>query len=789
MIARARWRGACTGRWDRLAGVAFAAALVAASGQSGAGHSVGHFPSYYPDEIRIGVAGPEAAAKGLADATMHVYVGGAPKFAGPVPAQVKSLRSLGALLVLSFDTASARYQSAEARCAAASAILARLRNGADAGFVFHPYPVTPYHADYLHHLDKVEAAVLGGGPSGAAVPVGAQIGAQIGAKGALAQAIVRAKLGTVAPAADAVLEVVPVDELVSAASVQLGGWMGPPWIKEGWFHAYRALAPGLDAKDRPVAEKAYDRLIHGELRGGLAERVDLERSLVAALGHGCSRVVVGYAERQEFFNESYPPGVENIAYDAIGGLNAPVFIRSVKLKEYPWNGKLHLGVPAASASAWNPVGGFTDATARLMWAAVADPAMIPFPSNSSWMPNRVQAELTKVEGRSGGIKVPADALRPRAASGQLERVGEWAFASEKVTYEVLPSPFEDGTEQVVADLLYPYLFTYRWGDKANLGANAYDPRIAAALAPIQERLVGIKVVRVDSTKHAIAEGMELVVKTPVVEVYLNAAPGDERQVANLAPPWSTVPWHLLALMEEAVVRGYAAFSAEEAARRGVPWLDLVRDRALVAKLQELVAQFERESYRPAQLEVLVTAEEAQARWRSLRAFAEKHGHFLVANGPYRLKSWTPDTIVLEAVREMTYPLGFGTFDRFVFPPRAEIDAAVQDGRSVKVRASAAMTLKGGRGYTAVREPLLHKTARGVYPLLVVSRYLLIDAAGKVVGIDKMRWAEDGHFAIDLAPQLPPGDYTLIAGIFLDGNAVQPSARVLRVRIGAAGSPG
>ena len=27
-----------------------------------------------------------------------------------------------------------------------------------AGFVFHPYPVTPYHADYLHHLDRVEAA-------------------------------------------------------------------------------------------------------------------------------------------------------------------------------------------------------------------------------------------------------------------------------------------------------------------------------------------------------------------------------------------------------------------------------------------------------------------------------------------------------------------------------------------------------------------------------------------------------------------------------------------------------
>jgi hypothetical protein len=783
MISRARGRVACSGRWHRLAGAALAAALVLASGQSGAGHSVGHFPSYYPDEIRIDVVDPEAAAKGLADATVHAYVGAAPKFSGPVPAEVKSLKSLGSLLILSFDAASTRFQSAEARCTAAGGILARLRDGKDAGFVFHPYPVTPYHADYLHHLDRVEAAV-GAVGTGSAPPAVA-----VGAKSGLAQAIVQARLGSVARAADVVLEVVPVDDLISAASVQFSGWTGPPWIKEGWFHAYRLLAPALDAKDRPVAEKAYDRLIHGELRGGLAERVDLERRLVAALGHGCTRVVVGYALREEYFNESYPPGIENIAFDAVGGFNAPVFIRTVKLKEYPWNGKLNLGVPRASDSAWNPVAGFTDPTGRLMWAAVGDPAMIPFPINASWMPNRVQSELAKVEGRSGGIKVPADALRPQPGSGMLKRVGDWAFASEKVTYEVLPSPFGDGTEQAVADLLYPYVFAYRWGDKANLGANAYEPRIGAALAPIRERLVGIKVVRVDQTKNAVAEGMELVVKTPVVEVYLNAAPGDERQVASLAPPWSTVPWHLLALMEEAVVRGYAAFSAEEAARRGVPWLDLVRDRALVTKLQELVAQFEREGYRPAPLKDLVTAEEAQARWRSLRAFAEKNGHFLVANGPYRLKAWTPGSIVLEAVREMTYPLGFGTFDRFVFPPSAVIDAASQDGRSVTVRASAAMTLKGGRGYTPVKEPLLHTTMRGVFPLLVVSRYLLIDAAGKVLKVDKMRWAEDGHFAIDLAPQLPPGDYTVIAGILLDGNAVQPSARVLRVRLGAAGSPG
>jgi hypothetical protein len=242
-------------------------------------------------------------------------------------------------------------------------------------------------------------------------------------------------------------------------------------------------------------------------------------------------------------------------------------------------------------------------------------------------------------------------------------------------------------------------------------------------------------------------------------------------------------------MEEGVARGYAAFSQEEAARRRVPWLDLVRDAALRAKLLDLVAQFERESYRPEPLKEFVTADEAQARWSALRTFAEKNAHFLVANGPYRLKQWTSDSVVLEVVREMTYPLGFGTFDRFVNPPNAVIEDVTQDARGIAVRAGVEMVMKAGRTYKLFKEPLLHTTTRGVYGLLVVSRYLLIDPDGKVLKVDKMHWREDGQFAIELPEALPSGLYTVVLGILLDGNTLQAPARILHVRIGAAGSPG
>ena len=149
---------ACRGIGRRAAGIVLATCLLVIGGRGGAGHSVGHFPSYYPDEIRIDVVDPKAAGTGLADATLHAYVGTVPTFAGPVPEHVKSVKSLGSILVLSFNAGSMRFASADDRCAAARGLLTALKEEKADGFVFHPYPVTPYHADYLHHLDRVEAA-------------------------------------------------------------------------------------------------------------------------------------------------------------------------------------------------------------------------------------------------------------------------------------------------------------------------------------------------------------------------------------------------------------------------------------------------------------------------------------------------------------------------------------------------------------------------------------------------------------------------------------------------------
>ena len=765
-----------------------AIALVLCAGGSAAalaGHSLGHYPSYYPDEIRIDILDPAAAARSLGDGTLHAYVGEAPAFKGPVPDHVRPVTSLGSFLVLAFNGAAPAFASPESRCAVARGILAALREEHAAGFVFHPYPVTPYHADYVHHLDRIEnarSALVGGDVAPAAL--------KIRAKGRVAEALVRARWALGSDEADVSLTEVPVDELLADAATLLNDGLGPPWVKEGWFQAHRLLTWPSAAGPPPRGDengRVYGRLMRGEVLD-LAERANLGRRLVATLTDGCERMVVGYTVKEEYANGTFSDGVENIAFDSQSGLNAPVFLRTVKLKSYPWNGSLHLGVPARAEAAWNPVAGFTDATGRLIWSAVADPAMIPFPFNASWIPNRVDFEASVSHGQSGGVRVPVDAVLPQPGTGALEPVEAWTFASAKVLYEVLASPFQDGTEMAMADLVYPFVFAYRWGGPGPDG-KAREPRLERASADIRARLAAVRPLRIESTVSTIAAGLDVIQNTPVLEVYLRDAPGDEHQVAALAPPWSAVPWHLLALMEEAVQRGHAAFTQEEARRRQISWLDLVRDRSLQADLLDLLAEFEREGYRPEALRGLVSAEEARARWRALRTFGETNGHFLVTNGPYRLKSWTPDSVVLQAVREPTYPLGFGTFDRYVNPPRAVIREVAQEPGRIVVHAGADITLKVGRDYRVERQPLTRQTSHGLFGLLVVSRYVLIGPDGTVLDVDRMRWEDDGRFVVDLPQALRPGQYTVVAAIFLDGNSLHPSARLLRWRIGEQSPPG
>ncbi len=753
-------------------GVLAAIALAGSGALALAGHEVTFYPSYYPQEISIDSVPPDAALVHLGDGTLHAYLGEAPEDETSLPGTVKALESLGSFVVVQVNATSTAMASEGERCAAVREIADALRSGGPS-FVFHPYPVTPYHPDYLHHLDRVEEAK-------AAFERESSMATRlrVRARGRHAEALARARWALDPETWDVSLDEIPVSRVLDELAQPFNGWLGSPWNKEGWFQAYALLAPALgDAEAEQAAATLFRSLVNGEYLD-LAAQADLERRLVARLTEGCSRMVVGYTLRREFYNDDYTAGIENIGYDSQTGLNSPIFIRTVKLKDYPWNGELHLGVNGAPEAAWNPVAGFTDSGGRLIWSIVGDPALMPIPYNAGWVPNRLEFTLERVRGQSGGVEVPDDAVLPEPGTGALRTVPARSFASAKLVYRLSASPFLDGTETAVADLIYPLAHAYRWGVKADADDRAYDPQVAAATAQIRDRLVGIRTLRVDRATDEITPGIQVARITPVIEIYLRNTPGDEHQVAALAPPWSTVPWHLMVLMEEAVLRRLAAFSKAEADRLGVPWLDLVRDPALHKQLRGLIDEFERSGFRPATLRDQVSDDDARARWRALRDFAEANGHLLDTNGPYRLKAWRPGSAIFSVNRDMTYPLGFGTFDTFVHPLRAEVREVTREAGRITVRVEVQKTVKVQRHYETSLVPLNRNTSRGVYGALVVSRYLLIGPHGRVVIADKMQWQGDDRFLVELPEDLLPGRYAVLVAVYLDGNTLQPSTGML-----------
>jgi hypothetical protein len=121
----------------------------------------------------------------------------------------------------------------------------------------------------------------------------------------------------------------------------------------------------------------------------MVEKINIKRELLSLLTRNCRRVIIGYTAKKEYFNSDYSAGIENIGFDSHAGFNSPIFIRTVKLKDLPWNGWLRLGTNATPSSAWNPMAGFIDNAGRLIWFTLGDPALFPAPYNADWVLNRI----------------------------------------------------------------------------------------------------------------------------------------------------------------------------------------------------------------------------------------------------------------------------------------------------------------------------------------------------------------------------------------------------------------
>jgi hypothetical protein len=375
------------------------------------------------------------------------------------------------------------------------------------------------------------------------------------------------------------------------------------------------------------------------------------------------------------------------------------------------------------------------------------------------------------------VSVPDDAVLPDPGGSRLVPIGPGHSAKQELTYRLLSSAFHDGTNMTAADIVYAYMFAYRWSAR---DGDTYDPYIDAATAVLRRRLVGFKFTGTDTSKSFRFGDVNFVRQLFIVHVYVATPPIDPEQDAIIAPPWSALPWHLIVLMEEGVARGWAAFSQEEAKRRGVEWLDLVRSTDMNARLAALVAEFAKSGYRPEGLQALVSADDARKRWTALADFYKEHGHFLVTNGPYELKGWSADGVSLEVFRDLSYPLGVGSYDNYAVPRRGYITTVVQTDGEIMLSGDIELLAKHMRSYDIVRTPLQSAPADVRTRSAPECRYMVTDGEGHVVLAGQVPLAEDAKFHVHVSGVSLPDHFTLLAQMIVNGNTA--NAEIKRVPI-------
>jgi hypothetical protein len=357
---------------------------LAIIGPARSGHELPVYPSYYPHEIEIKTIAPDAAGSLLQQSEIHAYLGSEPRFSGSV-SDLSTVESLGSLVTVRINPQSSYAKETVSACVAVRAIARRI-GSSKPDVILHPYPITPLHGDYLYHVDLAEAAKRRSLSDTQAEPTVRDL--KVKAADAAAKRLLHTEKA--APDSDWDVEIreTSLPELAASATTVINGWLVPPVARSGWYQAYLVLRDAIDVAARERIEADLQRIQSGDFNNPV-DRINLERAVVTALVSDCRQVVVGYTLKREYFKTEFSAGIENIAFDSLTGLNAAIFLRTVKLKDFPWNGWLYLGIDAQPTSAWNPITGFSDQFGQLMWSAVGDPALLPSPYDQTWMANRI----------------------------------------------------------------------------------------------------------------------------------------------------------------------------------------------------------------------------------------------------------------------------------------------------------------------------------------------------------------------------------------------------------------
>ena len=310
--------------------------------------------------------------------------------------------------------------------------------------------------------------------------------------------------------------------------------------------------------------------------------------------------------------------------------------------------ELKIGVKQIYQGAWNPIGGLSDSYSRQIWSIISDPVTFPHPFTGEILPIRGDWKVESA-GPDGKLDLPDDAIIWDPSTQQWKNVPSDAQAISKVTFDLKFSKWHNGQKMDMKDILYSLYFTEEWGTQTDENDKTFDSEYTPRAAQSVDTLIGVRPIGDDT-----------------IEVYVDFWHFDEAEIAEWASLWNTMPWEIMSAMEKGVIDGKISFSRSGATSKDVNWVSLIipNDANLI---RNYLDKFKQDQYIPAPLKYLDSDfKYFDDRYSASSEWILKNNHAIISNGPYYLKSYSPEsrTISVSAFDDDSYPFKKGHWKEF-----------------------------------------------------------------------------------------------------------------------------
>ena len=289
------------------------------------------------------------------------------------------------------------------------------------------------------------------------------------------------------------------------------------------------------------------------------------------------------------------------------------------------SGTLDIGVKQIYQAAWNPIGGLGDTYSNQIWLSITDPILTGHPFSGEMMPIRSSWEV-ETNGINSSVQVPNDAIKWNPDSKKWDKVGNEVSAKSKITYDLKFNQWHHGPEMNMNDIIYSAYFLSEWGSERSENDRTYDTDFSPQASQILNTLKGIRVMDENT-----------------IEVYTDFWHFDSGEIASWGSVWSSMPWEIMASMEQIVVDGKSSFSRTESITKNINWLSLIiPNDANQIKMQ--LDYFEKNKYIPDTLKQFNPQNNFQnIRYDSSKKWIDENNHAVISNGPFYLDRYSPES--------------------------------------------------------------------------------------------------------------------------------------------------